>query len=236
MTSWLPAAATLLATLACFGMLAIAVVLSAFGISFTPGESAWAGTLCLLAVVATIGIAYNGARRRIVGPVVPAAAGAALVLADVLAGGGRTAEIAGFALIVLATLWDWRRRTRDAVGDDKTRWIEASELGRRLAERPPPLILDVRNPDEFAGELGHLERARNIPLAELPRRLAELGPDKERQWTIVCRTDMRSAKAAALLRAEGFRDVAVLRGGMLAWRQAEPRPAEPAGAAAQLTD
>lgn len=230
--SWLPAAATLLAILACFGMLAVAVVLAAFGMSLGPGERAWAGTLCLLAVVATIGIADNCRRRRIVGPLLPAAAGTALILAETYAAAGRIAELCGFALLVLATLWDWRMRVRAAEADEM-RWLEVGDLARRLAETPPPLVLDVRNPDEFAGELGHLEGACNIPLAELPGRLAELGEDRARPLAVVCRTDLRSAKAAALLRAEGFRDVAVLRGGMLAWRQAAPRRAEPAGAAAE---
>jgi rhodanese-related sulfurtransferase len=227
MASWLPAAATLVAILACFGMLAVAVALAVFGISFTPGERGWAGTLCLLAVVATIGIAYNCRRRRIVGPLLPAAAGTALILAGTYAGAGRIAEFCGFALLVLATVWDWRIRVRAAEADE-ARWMEVGELARRLAEKPPPLVLDVRNADEFAGEFGHLDGARNIPLAELPGRLAELGEDRARPLAIVCRTDLRSVKAAALLRAEGFRDVAVLRGGMLAWRQAEPRRTEAA--------
>jgi rhodanese-related sulfurtransferase len=236
MNSRLPGAATLLAIISCFGMLAIAGVLAAFGISLTSGVRAWAGTLCLFAVVATIGIAFNCGRRRVVGPLVPAVAGTALILADVYAGAGRIAEFVGFALLVLATLWDWRLRVPRGADEDETRWIEAGELERRLSETPPPLVLDVRDPQEFTGELGHLEGARNIPLAELPARLAELGQDKTHPLAVVCRTDMRSAKAAALLRAEGFRDVAVLRGGMLAWRRAEPRPAAPARAAAEAPD
>jgi rhodanese-related sulfurtransferase len=235
-SSRLPGAATLLAIVSCFGMLAIAGVLAAFGLSLTSGVRAWVGTLCLFAVVATIAIAFNCGRRRVVGPIVPAVAGAALILADVYAGASRIAEVIGFALLVLGTLWDWRLRTRRGAGEDETGWIEAGELKRRLAGTQPPFILDVRNPDEFTGELGHLEGARNIPLAELPGRLADLQKDKTRPLVVVCRTDMRSAKAAALLRAEGFRDVAVLRGGMLAWRRAEPRPAAPAQAAAEAPD
>jgi rhodanese-related sulfurtransferase len=36
---------------------------------------------------------------------------------------------------------------------------------------------------------------------------------------VVCRTDKRSASAAALLRDAGFRDVQVLRGGMERWNR-----------------
>ncbi len=59
----------------------------------------------------------------------------------------------------------------------------------------------------------------NIPLADLPNRLTELAPAKQRAILLVCRTDMRSAKAAAMLGTAGFRAVAVLRGGMSQWSQ-----------------
>ena len=76
---------------------------------------------------------------------------------------------------------------------------------------------DVRGPDEFAGPLGHIQGARNIPLADLPPRLPELAAEG-RPLVMVCLTDKRSAQAAAVLVADGTRHVAVLRGGMKAWR------------------
>jgi rhodanese-related sulfurtransferase len=96
-------------------------------------------------------------------------------------------------------------------------WLDPAELRRRLASEAPPLVVDVRNPDEFAGPLGHIETARNIPLGDLPayrRELAACG----RPVVFVCLTDKRSAKAAADLAMAGMRDLAVLRGGMTAWR------------------
>ena len=47
-------------------------------------------------------------------------------------------------------------------------WVEPAELHRRLAGEGAPIVVDVRGPDEFDGPLGHIEGARNIPLAELP--------------------------------------------------------------------
>ena len=80
------------------------------------------------------------------------------------------------------------------------------------------VLLDVRQADEFVGPLGHICGAINVPLAELPARLAELEPF--RQWRIVatCKAGARSATAAALLKARGF-DVRVLEGGMTAWNE-----------------
>lgn len=79
------------------------------------------------------------------------------------------------------------------------------------------LILDVRSPEEFDGELGHIEGSLNIPLDELDRRLDGLGDDPERPIAIVCRTDRRSATAATVLSRHGFANAKVLRGGMTAW-------------------
>ena len=96
-------------------------------------------------------------------------------------------------------------------------WIEPDELRGRLGRGERPLILDVRGPDEFDGPLGHIDGARNVPLAELPRHVAEIGRETG-PIVVVCLTDKRSSQAAALLAEAGIRDVVVLRGGMRAWR------------------
>ena len=100
-------------------------------------------------------------------------------------------------------------------------WLTVDELGRRLSSGPPVLVIDVREPDEFVGPLGHIPGARNIPLAELPARLAELPLADNRAVVLVCRTDKRSAKAAEMLRAAAIPNVHVLRGGMEKWSSAE---------------
>ena len=81
------------------------------------------------------------------------------------------------------------------------------------------IILDVRGPDEFAGPLGHIDGALNIPLPELASRQAEIAAIG-RPVVCVCLTDKRSSAAAAQLVAAGLSDIAVLRGGMKAWREA----------------
>ena len=93
--------------------------------------------------------------------------------------------------------------------------IEA--LKRQLDAGDNVLVMDVRTADDFVGEQGHLAVARNLPLEDLPRHLEELGEDPEQTIALICRTDRRSAKAAALLTRHGFTDVHVVRGGMTAW-------------------
>jgi rhodanese-related sulfurtransferase len=80
-------------------------------------------------------------------------------------------------------------------------------------------VLDVRSPEEFAGPLGHLAAAINVPVEDLPGRLNEVNALKGRPVIVVCRTDKRSARAAAILSRDGFCDVHVLRGGMEAWNR-----------------
>jgi rhodanese-related sulfurtransferase len=78
-------------------------------------------------------------------------------------------------------------------------------------------IIDVREPEEYDGPLGHIAGARLIPLSQLPRRAAEL--DLDRPIVTVCRSGGRSAQAVVLLEKTGFKRVANLAGGMLAWHE-----------------
>jgi len=87
-------------------------------------------------------------------------------------------------------------------------------------------ILDVRQPDEYAGPLGHISGAILIPLGELAARAAELRRD--RPIVAVCRAGSRSAQALTILQQAGFADLANLAGGMLRWR-AEGCPVDGGG-------
>lgn len=61
-----------------------------------------------------------------------------------------------------------------------------------------------------------IAQARLIPLGELAKRLSEIDPS--RPVVVHCKSGMRSAKACALLRERGFRQVANMSGGIDAWR------------------
>lgn len=82
------------------------------------------------------------------------------------------------------------------------------------------LILDVRSEKEFVGRLGHIKGAVNIPVEVLAERIGELDAFRERPIAIVCRTDVRSAKAALLLARKGFAELHVVLNGMMAWNEA----------------
>ena len=95
--------------------------------------------------------------------------------------------------------------------------IGPDELNRRLARDEHIAIVDVREPDEFAGPLGHIAASRNVPFSILQTMLHEFAALAQTPIVLVCRTDKRSAKAATILREAGCSDVAVLQGGMERW-------------------
>ena len=78
------------------------------------------------------------------------------------------------------------------------------------------LVLDVREPDEYAGPLGHIPGAKLIPLGDLLERMTEL--TTQLPIVTVCRAGGRSAQAILMLQQAGFSKVANLSGGMLRWR------------------
>jgi uncharacterized membrane protein YdjX (TVP38/TMEM64 family)/rhodanese-related sulfurtransferase len=96
--------------------------------------------------------------------------------------------------------------------------LAVDTLKQQLDAGEDVLMLDVRSAADFVGEQGHIAAARNIPLDELPARLAELQDHKQRPIRLLCRTDRRSAQAARMLAEAGFVDAQVIQGGMTAWR------------------
>jgi sulfur dioxygenase len=98
--------------------------------------------------------------------------------------------------------------------------LAAREVAAKLRDASPPLLLDVREPEEFVGELGHIEGALLVPLDALDRRLPKLAGYVDRDVIVVCRAGARSASAGAILRRAGFQRVINLQGGMLAWAEA----------------
>jgi adenylyltransferase/sulfurtransferase len=91
--------------------------------------------------------------------------------------------------------------------------ITVEELKTRLDRGDDLFILDVRNPEEY--QICKLEGSTLIPLPALPQRIGEL--DRNREMVVHCKSGMRSQRAIAFLRTQGFTRLANLKGGILAW-------------------
>lgn len=88
-----------------------------------------------------------------------------------------------------------------------------------LRESPPTLavnLIDVRRPEEYNAELGHLAHARLVPLGpELAQALREWNPAET--YVFICRSGVRSVTAALHATSAGFTNVYNLQGGMVRW-------------------
>lgn len=85
--------------------------------------------------------------------------------------------------------------------------------------------VDVREPSEFEGPLGHLPGAELVPLSTLPEKAAAWPRDVP--LLLICRSGARSLKAARLLAELGFTSLYNLEGGMLAVNEAGRAPIAP---------
>jgi SulP family sulfate permease len=95
--------------------------------------------------------------------------------------------------------------------------IEAKALWQALHSVEPPLVIDVREPREF--RQGHIPDALLMPLPELLNN--EATPPRDTPIVLVCRSGRRSSRAAAHLTEQGYANVRILAGGMLAWEAAQ---------------
>jgi molybdopterin/thiamine biosynthesis adenylyltransferase/rhodanese-related sulfurtransferase len=95
----------------------------------------------------------------------------------------------------------------------RVRRLSAQELQRLLGAPEPPVLIDVREPAEYAA--GHLRAAVNIPMSQLPTQLPELRHD--RPTVFICRSGARSLRACAAAARAGLTAPLQLDGGLLAW-------------------
>lgn len=93
--------------------------------------------------------------------------------------------------------------------------LSATEVNEKLKNGQRPLVVDVREPEEYRAL--HISGARLIPLGELGKRLKELPKNKE--IVCVCASGSRSSSATRQLVAAGYQAIN-LKGGMLAWERA----------------
>src|SRR5258708_5201575 len=91
------------------------------------------------------------------------------------------------------------------------------DLQRRLKSTAPPVVVDVRDPDEYRD--GHIEAATNISRGFLEFRIAGAVSDPSTPVVLYCQTGLRSVLAAKQLKELGYQNVINLAGGYQKWAQ-----------------
>ena len=95
--------------------------------------------------------------------------------------------------------------------------ISPEELDSLRRSEHPPVLIDVREPDEF--DTAKIEGARLLPLGDFAQlHVAEL-PDLHAHIVVHCHHGMRSARAVQFLQAHGYTRVQNLAGGIDAWSE-----------------
>ena len=113
----------------------------------------------------------------------------------------------------MALLWPLLNRGASGVAN-----VSATEAVM-LMSRSKPLILDVRDATEFAA--GHIQGAKNIPMAELAGRIKEIEKFKDKPVLVHCQRGMRAKSACSILRAQQFSQLHNLQGGLDTWVEAK---------------
>lgn len=120
------------------------------------------------------------------------------------------------------------KTAQDLVAAAKARIQEVPLADAHAALEQADLVLDVREPEEYAA--GHLPGAVNIPRGLLEFKLSGSPALERRDQKIVlyCKTSGRAALAAATLHEMGYLEVRSIAGGFDAWQAAGGTVVQPA--------
>ena len=88
----------------------------------------------------------------------------------------------------------------------------------RLLNDGDAVVLDVRDEREYKS--GHVLNAKSVPVGAMDQHMHELVRHKGRDVLVYCDNGMRTARAVARLKKEGFEKVHTLAGGLAAWEKA----------------
>lgn len=93
--------------------------------------------------------------------------------------------------------------------------LSNEELQHRITKGDkPPIVLDVREPEEYAQ--GRITGAQFMPIESLEEHIRDLDPNQE--YAVICRTGRRSDYACQILAQHGFKNVKNVVPGMADWK------------------
>jgi molybdopterin/thiamine biosynthesis adenylyltransferase/rhodanese-related sulfurtransferase len=95
--------------------------------------------------------------------------------------------------------------------------VDATRARELVDSAQPPLVIDVREPDEWQD--GHIPGAVHVPRAYLESRIEAVAPDHAQPVVVYCAGGSRSAFAAKSLEELGYENVISLAGGYTDWKR-----------------
>jgi len=120
--------------------------------------------------------------------------------------------IAWLAVFMLLLKEEYAHQTNKAVQ------LQPSQATRLMNNNSDAVVLDIRSADEFSK--GHINRALNIPLADLKSNTDKLDKYRGHPVLIYCNSGSTSMRAGKILQDKGFDNINSLAGGVSGWKEA----------------
>ena len=127
-------------------------------------------------------------------------------------------SFSGFLALLVSTIYlSFSCSITEESGKNHPVDLSVKQAAEMIDSDQRPVIVDVRTPPEFYGEIGHIPGARLIPLQNLNDSLGVFFSLESRKILLVCRSGRRSRIAGEELLRAGFDNIYNLAGGMIAW-------------------
>lgn len=95
--------------------------------------------------------------------------------------------------------------------------ISVEEVSQLLSEGADMLLIDCRQPEEYG--VASIRQSSLLPMQEIPQRIEEIEPYRQRRVVVHCHHGGRSERVASWLREQGFRSAQNMVGGIDAWSE-----------------
>lgn len=92
--------------------------------------------------------------------------------------------------------------------------ISGKQLKEMMEGSTPPLLIDVRTPQEYSG--GHISKSKNIPVQNFEDTIKKMGLKSDSPMVVYCQSGMRASQASSILNKLGFKEIYNL-GGIGNW-------------------
>lgn len=101
---------------------------------------------------------------------------------------------------------------------NKGLFVSPASAIRLMNNNSEALVIDIRTINEFDG--GHIKGAKNMPLSDLTKTVADVTALKDKPVLIYCNSGNTAGRAIKILQNAGFAKISNLEGGIAAWKEA----------------